>query len=214
MIAAILPREVVAAASRVDAPEADLFPEERALIRTAGPKRRAEFTAARVCARRALARLGVPAAPILTGDRREPLWPEGVVGSLTHCAGFRAAAIGRTARFASIGIDAEPDEPLPEGVLEHISLPRERAQLAGGEGPNRDRLLFSAKESVYKAWFPLARRRLGFHEAAITLEVDGTFAADLLVPGPVSGFHGRWQARDNLIVTAVATPRTARRPPV
>lgn len=207
MIARILPHEVAAAGSYADAPERELFPEERALIEAAGPKRRAEFTSARVCARRALAQLGIAAAPILTGAQREPLWPEGVVGSLTHCAGFSAAAIGRTTQFLSIGIDAEPDEPLREGLLEHISLPRERAQLVRGEGPHWDRLLFSAKESVYKAWFPLARRWLGFHEAAITLEPDGTFDVDLLVPGPVRGFRGRWLARDGLIVTAIANRR-------
>lgn len=204
LLARILPREVAAAGSHVDATERELFPEERALIRAAGPKRRAEFTTARVCARRALAQLGIAAAPILTGAQREPVWPQGVVGSLTHCAGFRAAAIGRTAEFVSIGIDAEPDEPLPEGLLGHVSLPRERAQLAREEGPHWDRLLFSAKESVYKAWFPLARRWLGFHDAAIRLEPDGTFDVDLLVPGPVSQFRGRWLAHDGLIVTAIA----------
>jgi 4'-phosphopantetheinyl transferase EntD len=76
-----------------------------------------------------------------------------------------------------------------------------------------DRLLFSAKESVYKAWFPLARRWLGFDQADITIgALDGTFTARLLVPGPlVAGsaltvLHGRWAADQGLVATAVVIP--------
>jgi 4'-phosphopantetheinyl transferase EntD len=207
VIEEILPEEVAAIGSRVDAPETALFPEELALISSAVPGRRAEFTTARVCARRAMARLGITPAPILSGARREPLWPDGVVGSITHCAGYRAAAIGRSTRFTTIGIDAEPNESLPGGLLEHVSLPQERGRRTRADGTHLDRLLFSAKESVYKAWFPLTRRWLGFEQAAITLEPDGTFDVELLVAGPISGFRGRWLARDGLIVTAIATPR-------
>jgi 4'-phosphopantetheinyl transferase EntD len=73
-----------------------------------------------------------------------------------------------------------------------------------------DRLLFSCKESVYKAWFPLARRWLGFDGAALRVDpVARTFTADLLVPGPVvdgavlRGFSGRWLARGGLLLTAI-----------
>jgi 4'-phosphopantetheinyl transferase EntD len=69
-----------------------------------------------------------------------------------------------------------------------------------------DRLLFSAKESVYKAWFPLAQRWLGFCDAQIALNADGTFDARLLVSGPVESFGGRWLARDGLLLTAIAVP--------
>jgi 4'-phosphopantetheinyl transferase EntD len=79
--------------------------------------------------------------------------------------------------------------------------------------PSWDRLLFSAKESVYKAWFPLTRRWLGFDEAAVTINAaNGTFSVRLLVQGPMldgrrlTGFTGRWLARDGLILTAIAVP--------
>jgi 4'-phosphopantetheinyl transferase EntD len=104
-------------------------PGGAAADRGAVPRRRAEFTTGRACARRALAELGVAPAAILSGDRREPLWPDGVVGAITHCAGFRAAAVGRATDYRSIGIDAEPDEPLVDGILELVSLPAERDQL-------------------------------------------------------------------------------------
>src|SRR4051794_18225806 len=90
-----------------------------------------------------------------------PLWPEGGVGSITHCAGYHAAGAASTGRFRSPGVDCELDEPLPDGVLDEVSLPAERAELGRGGLPHLDRLLFSAKECVYKAWFPVARRWLG-----------------------------------------------------
>lgn len=206
MIEALLPGNIATAEAPPVAAEDALFPEELALIERAITKRRAEFATARKCARRALAKLGVAPAPILRGASREPLWPAGIVGSITHCAGYHAAAVGRATSYRSIGIDAEPDEPLPDGVLDHISLSAERAQLLGPPAPYLDRVLFSAKEAVYKTWFPIAQRWLGFDQARITLHADGTFDVQMLVDGPFAGLHGRWLAREGLILTAIALP--------
>lgn len=204
MLAELLPDGIASAESLLAAPDEPPLAAEAALIERAGPKRRAEFVTARWCARRALADLGIAPVPILTGASRQPLWPPGVVGSITHCSGYHAAAVGRTLRFRSIGIDSEPDEPLPAGVLDHICLPAERAQLRGRIGPHADRLLFCAKESVYKTWFPLARTWLGFDDALIALRADGTFDVEVSVSGPFDFLQGRWLARDGLILTAVA----------
>jgi 4'-phosphopantetheinyl transferase EntD len=111
----------------------------------------------------------------------------------------------------TIGIDAEPHQPLPGSVLPVVSLPAERAALtalaAGHPGVCWDRLLFCAKESVYKAWFPLTRQWLGFQQAEITIMDYGIFEARLLVPGPsLTGFTGRWLVRDGLVLTAIAEP--------
>jgi 4'-phosphopantetheinyl transferase EntD len=194
----------VAGAPLVDAP---LFEAEAAVVATAVDKRQREFTAVRACARVALDRLGLPPAPILPGVRGAPIWPSGVVGSMTHCEGYRAAALARARDVRSIGIDAEPDRPLPPGVLDLIALDAERVmvdELDGRDGIHWDRLLFSAKEAVYKAWFPLTQHWLDFQEARITIDPHGgTFAAALLVPSPVSGFTGRWQASQGLVVTAI-----------
>jgi 4'-phosphopantetheinyl transferase EntD len=196
-----------------DPAEVTLFPEEEAVVARAVGKRRREFGSARNRAREALSRLGVPPTPILPGERGAPQWPDGVVGSITHCAGYRAAVVARARDLLTVGIDAEPGGVLPDGVLNHVSLPAERAMLgelsAAAPGVSWERLLFSAKESVYKAWFPLARRWLGFEDAEITIGTDGTFGARLLVPGgPMcpAGFTGRWLERNGLVVTAITTP--------
>ncbi|MDR7276505.1 4'-phosphopantetheinyl transferase family protein [Catenuloplanes atrovinosus] len=185
-----------------------LFPAEEAAIARAVDKRRREFVTARWCARRALATLGLPPSPIVPGERGAPGWPPGVVGAITHCPGYRAAVAARTPAVRSVGVDAELHEPLPDGVLDLVSVPEERAWLAAAPaGTHWDRLLFSAKESVYKAWFPLARRWLGFEEARLTALPDGTFHADLLVDGPVTAFSGRWLTADGLILTAIVHTR-------
>ncbi|GAA3071761.1 4'-phosphopantetheinyl transferase family protein [Streptosporangium carneum] len=215
MIDRILPSWVASAEAFHDPQDVALFPEEEAVIARAVDKRRREFTTARHCARQALARLGLPAAPILPGERGAPGWPSGVRGAITHCAGYRAAAVSLEA--LTVGIDAEPHEPLPDGVLPAVSLPQERAELERlGEGVHWDRLLFSAKESVYKAWFPLALRWLDFAEAHVTFDPSGVFTARLLVEGPLvegrrlTGFTGRWLVADGLAVTAIAMPGGSR----
>jgi 4'-phosphopantetheinyl transferase EntD len=218
VIGDILPSHVAVEEAFGDLPDVMLFPEEEAIIAKAVDKRRREFATARACARAALAKLGMPPAPILTGLRRAPQWPPGVVGSITHCSGYRASAVAHNRDMITIGIDAEPHDKLPDGVLEAVSSADERARLAalalGASEVFWDRLLFCAKESVYKAWFPLTHRWLGFEEASVDFEpAKGTFTARLLIEGPVvdgtvlTGFQGRWLVRQGLIATTIAIPR-------
>lgn len=213
MIEKLLPASVACVEVFEDVPTPELFPAEVELVARAVAKRQREFATVRHCARQALASLGVAPAPILPGERGAPQWPDGVVGSLTHCDGYRAAALARAAHVCAIGIDAEPNDVLPDGVAGVIGREEELAGLAelAAAEPHVcwDRLLFSAKEAVYKAWFPLTRRWLDFREASVTLVPDGTFHARLLVPGPtvagrpLTGFQGRWMAGDGLVVTAI-----------
>jgi len=211
----ILPSGVATVATRSEISDAPLFPSEEIAIGRAVEKRRREFVTARACARAALERLGIPPQAIPPGPKGEPQWPPGVVGSIAHCRGYRVAAVARKAEFATVGIDAEPDEPLPEGVLGDIALPEElrwlRAAPRRPPGVSWDRLLFCAKEAVYKAWFPLTGRWLGFEDAVVTIDAERRrFTARLLVPGPElgglerAGFAGRWLARDGLVIAAIA----------
>jgi 4'-phosphopantetheinyl transferase EntD len=230
VIEELLPGAVVAveaygSEAAVDAP---LYPEEQAVVARAVAKRRREFGAVRLCARRAMEKLGVPPQPVLPGERGAPRWPEGITGSMTHCQGYCAAALVRATELASLGIDAEPHAPLPDGVLDAVALPgeqqRTRALSAAHPSVHWDRLLFSAKESVYKAWFPLTGRWLDFLEADIEIlppsgadtgdggAVGGGFRAVLLVDGPLVGgrrvgaFDGRWTVQRGLVATAVTVP--------
>lgn len=231
MIDEILPAGVACSEAFHDIPDAPLYPEELERVARAIPRRRNEYVTARHCARRALGELGIAPVAIPTGPRGAPRWPAGIVGTITHCAGYRAAAVARVSDLASIGIDAEPHQPLPEGVLPSIALPQEHQHLgelsAADPGPCWGRLLFCAKEAVYKAWYPLTQRWLGFTEALITFELtrspqpalpgrldpecwQGTFSAQLtatttaLDGRQLSGFAGRWLIDHGLITTMVA----------
>lgn len=220
LIAAIAPEPAVAVDTRADLPGvagAALYPGEREFVARAVASRREEFATARSCARAAMVRLGAEPTAILQGVRGDPQWPHGLVGSITHCAGYRGAVLGRAGQVVTIGIDSEPNEPMPGGVFDAISLPRERAMvaelLAGDPGTCWDRLLFCAKEAVYKAWYPLAGCWLDFDDAAIAVNpAAGTFTARLRVAGPavrgrtLTGFAGRWLARDGLLLTAIVLP--------
>jgi 4'-phosphopantetheinyl transferase EntD len=217
VISDILPPQVAAQEAFGDLAPIELFPAEEAVIANAVDKRRQEFTTARACARAALAELGLPPVPIVPGPRGAPQWPDGVVGSITHCAGYRAAAVAHARAIVTIGMDAEPHDTLPDGVLGAIASPAEQARVAAlsaaKPGLCWDRMLFCAKETVYKAWFPLTLRWLGFEEAVVDFDPAGqTFAARLLVEGPVvngaplGGFTGRWLVSDGYIVTTIVIP--------
>ncbi len=191
------------------------LPEEEPLIARSVPKRRNEFVTVRHCARVAMEQLGVPPSPILKGERGEPQWPRGVVGSLTHCEGYRAAVVGRSEAARSVGIDAEPHGVLPDRVLGAISLPVERREIAALPGGlHWDRILFCAKEATYKAWFPLTQRWLGFEDAHISFEVDsdgstGSFVSRILIDPaarsgpPLTELSGRWTVAGGLALTAI-----------
>jgi 4'-phosphopantetheinyl transferase EntD len=219
LIEELLPPVVAAVEAFHDQADLALFPAEEAVVARSVDKRRREFATVRACARMALARLGIPPGPILPGARGAPAWPPGIVGSMTHCAGYRGAVVARVDDVHTIGVDAEPNQPLPDGVLDAVAGSPERAWLSelADRRPDVhwDRLLFSAKESVYKAWYPVAQRELDFDEALVRVAPDGgTFTARLLVPGPagpdglaLTAFAGRWAAWNGLILTAIVMLR-------
>lgn len=222
MIDRLLPASIASAWAREDLTDTRLFPEEEAALGDAVDKRRREYTTVRACARRALAQLGLDPAPVVPGHRGAPQWPHGVVGSMTHCAGYRAAAVARATDIAAVGIDAEPHQALPDGVLDVVARPEERSWIAGagsGTGVCWDRLLFGAKEAVFKVWYPLTSRELDFDEATITFypreltpgHASGRFAARLLVPGPrrLTELSGRWMVGGGLSLAAVVIPAPA-----
>jgi 4'-phosphopantetheinyl transferase EntD len=218
MLELILPAGVESAERFGEAPGEILLPEEEKIIAHAVDGRRRDYAAVRSCARACLGRLGYGPVPILPGIGGAPSWPAGMLGSMTHCAGYAAAAVAPIPRISAIGIDAEPDAPLPDGVLDVIATPAERDRLDATrpetEGPNWDRLLFSAKEAVYKAWFPLVGEWLDHQEAEISLDPqERSFAAQLLRDGliidrrQIHRLHGRWVRQHGILATAVVLGR-------
>lgn len=192
-----------------------LDPQEAAAVAAASSIRQREFAAVRGCARRALADLGHGPAPILPGAGGAPTWPNGIVGSMTHCSAFAAAAVAECCSgVRGLGIDAEPDQPLPGDVLGAVTTPSERRHwqdLPDNSSTCWARLTFSAKEAVYKAVFPLSQAWLDFHEVEVLFNrntqqfraVLGP-AARRRVPDTVHQLAGRWTKVAGHLVTGVA----------
>ena len=184
-----------------------LLSAEREAVAGAAPTRVEQFTAGRVCSRIALARFGVATTtPILRGEDRAPIWPKGYVGSITHTDTWCAAAVAKESAVRAVGIDLEPATPLKEALWRRVCTPAERGRLR--ELPNAGligKILFSAKESVYKCQYRLTTQFLGFH--AVEVEVlDGSFRAVFQQPAgefqPGDALAGDYLVEDGLVATA------------
>lgn len=160
--------------SPANGPAPSLLPAERALLQgRASARREADFALGRHCARRALALLGVPEAeslPLLRGEGRAPRWPEGVVGSISHSAGMAAAAAAWSTDYAGIGLDLERIGRVKARLSRRILRPAERAALEALPPAGQAEALavvFSGKESIYKALNPATGIYLGFQDAEL-----------------------------------------------
>ena len=201
-----------------------MFAIEAAVVKGAVAERRREFGTVRYCARKALEKIGVPAVPILPDVDGVPRWPVGLVGSMTHCAGYRAAGVARYHDLCGVGIDAGPRAAVPDAVLDLMVRNEERVRLSALAGARPDlhwdRILFCVKEAVDKAWFPLTRRWLDFADVAVRTHLDGSFWARVRVPGvsaagaDLDRFNGRWVVDRGLVVAATlgSRDRAARTP--
>ncbi|MER9689912.1 4'-phosphopantetheinyl transferase superfamily protein [Mesorhizobium sp. M0139] len=149
------------------ADEDALFSSEVTALGQAVAKVRRQSGAARIIARALLGELGFPPMPIPKTQSGVPTWPTGIVGSLAHHGTVAVAAIAEKRRVATLGIDIEPNEPLPENLIELISTPNEQRIYGLRLLQRRD--LFVLKEAVYKAYFQLYRDFLEFHDIEIDI---------------------------------------------
>jgi 4'-phosphopantetheinyl transferase EntD len=191
----LFPAGIVATEMRVPGEVALLLPEEAACLGRAVAKRRQEFAAGRQCARRALREFGVVDVPLRVGADREPLWPQGFVGSITHTAGICAAVVASQQRFRALGVDVEIVGDVGAELWPSICVASETDWLASL--PQLERapavtLIFAAKEAFYKAQFPLVRERLHFHDICLDVPIwsasRGSFLVRPLRPIRVSEF--------------------------
>lgn len=189
---------------------ATLLPEERMFVASAVEQRRREFAAGRSLARSLLASFGKEAPLRREADGR-PVWPPGIVGSITHCATLAAVAIAKADDCAGIGIDIEANRPLPPGVARLILGEQEQQWIRRSDprlGAETLLRVFCAKEALYKAIYPLARCALPPQALIVERSArnDG-FVARLAIEGtpfPKNALlEGRWAVRHGHVAAAV-----------
>ncbi|NPV22745.1 4'-phosphopantetheinyl transferase family protein [Bradyrhizobium aeschynomenes] len=197
--------------SALSTADGELFPEERAFIQAAVPKRRAEFATARILARRSLAAFGVPPGPLVPGPDRAPVWPSGFTGSISHCANYCAVVVARRRDVTSLGLDVEDVRELDAGLQDLVLTPAERQWIVAQPEairPVLPILIFSAKEAYYKCQYPITRGFLDFRDVELGIEwAPGTFAARVLKtgwPAAVARLSGRFVVDQDRVACGVA----------
>tara|TARA_R110002049_G_scaffold23781_7_gene84821 strand:+ start:33244 stop:33924 length:681 start_codon:yes stop_codon:yes gene_type:complete len=161
----------------------DLLPGEAAVIAQAVPGRRAEFRAGRAAARQAMVALGGAPQAVLAAPDRAPIWPAGLVGSISHNADYCIAVLALAQDAAALGIDIEDDSPLPRDLVHEVCVANERARIAGPDAAHLAKRIFCAKEATYKAQYPLTGLLFGFDQIEVTLGGDaGSFTARFVKP--------------------------------
>lgn len=190
---------------------ATVMPEEAAAIASAIPKRKREFAAGRRAARDALQTLDLPAVAIPKGADRSPNFPSGVAGSITHDRTAALAIVARQKNFRTLGVDIEPAAPLKAGLVRGICTREEIDTLSAlpeAERLLQARYLFSAKEAVFKAQFPITRQVFGFQAASITFNAmltgfTATFHRNIAMIRAGSQVSGQCGAAGGHILTMV-----------
>lgn len=202
----LLPSQAAVAVWGVDTRDSALLSEEEEAVARSVPRRRREFARGRASARAALEALGARPTSIPVGLGRAPVWPRGFLGSITHAGGLAAAAVARRTALACLGIDAEAAGVLEPAVQEMIFAPGEDR----GTEPWWPALVFSAKESVYKALHPAVRAWIPF-EAVRVAPGRGEGRLDVRSTGwtlpdgrplPLAGLRGAWAREAGCVLTA------------
>lgn len=165
-----------------------LAPAELQAVSAAVHSRRSEFSTSRWLARRALQELSLPSLPIPAGPARQPVWPDGAVGSISHSGTVCAAMVGRAQEYRGVGLDLELVDGLEAELADIVLAPCEPAGYREG---HLLRLVFSAKESVYKCLYPLRGVFIDFQDVQIVIdERHETFAAVPLADSATGARHG------------------------
>ena len=208
--------EVATAQFRGHADPSLLDPAERESTRRFAPKRLREFSAGRLCARRALADLGITGHSLRQGRDRRPMWPAGVVGSITHTDDFCGAVVASKRRILAIGVDAESVGRVTPEIWPQICTPAEATWIQAHPRPARERaaaLIFSAKETYYKCCSTISGAWIDFLDVELSLQDQlggaGWFAIRAVhgINWPMvatASFRGRYRFEGGLVLTGMA----------
>jgi 4'-phosphopantetheinyl transferase EntD len=207
----------VAASAITDRPISEYAAEEKLIVKSASQRRNA-FRAGRCVARQALAQLGCAPAAILAHPQKDPIWPPGFVGSITHSERIALAIAATEDLIQAVGVDLEQEVRLEPRLVPTVCRPDESSQepMFAALGIDHAKLTFVAKEAVYKAIFPRQRAVLAFHCLRLRFQIaQGSFQVSLAA-APDQRFTrirgtGRFLSRPDLLAAAFVKPQPALR---
>ena len=136
------------------------------------PKRLVDFSTGRYCALKALEQLGIQDATIPIGADRAPIWPDGIVGSISHCDSLTGAIVAKTSDHISLGLDIEEIGNVTPDLWDLVFTENEKKYLSGlteKEILVQSTLIFSIKEAFYKYQHPLTKTFLDFLDVEVSL---------------------------------------------
>lgn len=209
LFAAIFSEGTIVCESEVRPVDDQLMPEELDCVRNAVQSRRAQFATGRMCARRALELLRVPAVPLVMAAGGAPRWPGGVVGSITHTSTYCAVVVKPSPPWRSVGLDAEDLRQLDSGVVELITTRAERQWLETLSTSTRNDhalLLFSAKEAYFKLQYPMTNRFLDFSEVEIEADLAARsfrVIARVDMPPSLASVAGRFAMAEHKVLCGI-----------
>jgi 4'-phosphopantetheinyl transferase EntD len=211
VICSLISGQIVIAIAEAADYDAPLHPLEARSVMRAVTSRRREFAAGRACARRALAGLGHPEGAIPVGARREPIWPPGIVGSITHTEGYCAAVTARAEQYRGLGIDAEQRRPVDSRTVAQFMTVAEMTRIPIVDDTPLPLLVFSAKEAFYKVFSPLFGTWLDYRDAEVSFDLDrGRFSVSLIGGQPLpDALDCRFAVTPVHVFTAVLLPARA-----
>lgn len=175
------------------------------------PGRQQEFLAGRFCAFEAAKLLSVDLKSLPSGPKREPLWPEALVGSISHTKELAVAWVDLKSETLSLGIDVENiiSEDKYLELAGQVASEREIQLLDSQEFPSLNfTLLFSAKEALFKALYPLCHHYIDFKEVE-WLGVDGEnweirlASTRTEIQSLNRVYRGQWQKAQGLVMTSI-----------
>ncbi len=223
LLASLFPGCVRASELRQQGDPALLYDDEARQIVGCAQRRVLDFTGGRLCARRSLLELGVEARSLQIGRDRQPCWPAGITGSITHTDGFCGAVLALRQQVHALGVDAEIVGSVSEDLWPEILVRSERVALQVLPDDQAQRvaaLMFSAKEAYFKCQYSITGEWLDFHAVEIGFATQGVGPQAFSIrrlDTPTSTLHfglpkvGRYHFEDEVVFTGICMPASLNR---
>ena len=186
----------------------ELYPAELALVEGSASKRKTDFSTGRFCARKALEQLGIDHTEILRDSGKQPVWPDGIVGSISHSSQLTGAIVGKRKDIVSVGLDIETIAGVELNMWNILFLESEQQFLNSLNEEDRNMyptLLFSLKECFYKFQYPLTRQFLEFNDVEFKM-IDEKISIKVIKedydPGyDLENLQFQWTIADQQLIT-------------